>query len=65
MLDTRAGGNTQALRNCLAEYGATSEPGDLRWWQEQRAAITCTTAISENAMFWPHVLANSHPAGEI
>jgi hypothetical protein len=38
LLGTNAQGSAQAIREYLAEHGATVEPGDLRWWQGQRGS---------------------------
>lgn len=36
LLDTRAAGSADAIRNYLAGLGVVVEPGDLRWWQTRR-----------------------------
>jgi hypothetical protein len=36
MLDTLVTGSTQATREYLGRYGASLEPGDLKWWNRQR-----------------------------
>ncbi|MDQ2708585.1 MAG: hypothetical protein M3Z25_13515 [Actinomycetota bacterium] len=36
LLDTRAAGSAQAIRDYLRRHGAVTELGDLRWWQRQR-----------------------------